>query len=686
MESILIIDDEQEVRDLYKSLLEGKPYRIDEAANGQDALQMASEHHYDLYLTDVMMPRMSGFDFLKNLHEIDSNAIVVIVSGFDDIAYNRQALMYGAWRYLVKPVKRAELWLVVDQGLKERRRLCPSNVVSDSPLSEKTPAPASAQTVTSPPEFPDTRAFDLLGRFSRNLSVEFHQVHAGEFESLLIQPFQRLWKTILALLPPTLTEYLETESNVFEPLVSKTLKGERARASYHASLVPRDGNRSHDGQLYLGIDARQIEFGFFIGEYGDDQRSLLIGNLQSLRRGLQTNLRPRLDRLGGVVGMRLARLLECRSLPEPKPMLEQWLEVPPQAGVHFSVIIPATRLPAPEVLAKAVSEAFSHLYPLVLLSQREKPITELSEYLGVSRSDWEEDEPSRPEPARSAPTTVAESARTAPAVVVEPVRQPEISLSRVAWETGIPEATLETWVITLRKHGQALLHALPGRGRTFIAESLARHLVGGGLGITDTIPLHPAYDYPAFMRRLIDFVERMGRRREPCVLVLDNLHGVDWGRTFGELPYLADHRDQPVMLAYEGIRLALPSNLLLLATVERNALRTADPAYRRRIPHLSCNPDLESLIARHGELAPHAPVLAGLLGEVGEKLGGDLLDLHHWIRGLPETLSDLPGYWKAETEPLFDAAAPESGLDEYRWENLPERSLQASGTVGEPTP
>jgi twitching motility protein PilU len=120
---ILIIDDEPEIRELYRNFLETEDYEITEAQNGQEAFKLAADSQFDLYITDIMMPEMNGVEFMKVLKMIDPDAIVIIVTGFDDMEYTREALNYGAFRFLTKPINMKEFLSVVELGLLERRQL-----------------------------------------------------------------------------------------------------------------------------------------------------------------------------------------------------------------------------------------------------------------------------------------------------------------------------------------------------------------------------------------------------------------------------------------------------------------------------------------------------------------------------------------------------------------------------------
>ena len=120
---ILIIDDEPEIRELYRNFLESEDYDIMEAQNGQEAFRLSAENRFDLYITDIMMPEMNGVEFMKVLKMIDPDAVVIIVTGFDDMEYTREALNYGAFRFLTKPINMKEFLTVVEMGLVERKQL-----------------------------------------------------------------------------------------------------------------------------------------------------------------------------------------------------------------------------------------------------------------------------------------------------------------------------------------------------------------------------------------------------------------------------------------------------------------------------------------------------------------------------------------------------------------------------------
>lgn len=105
---ILVIEDEPKAREYMRSGLTESGYVVDVAANGQEGLFMAQEHHYDLILLDVMMPRMNGWEVMVQLDEqFDTPVIFLTAKG--TVEDKIKGLELGADDYLVKPFSFAEL-------------------------------------------------------------------------------------------------------------------------------------------------------------------------------------------------------------------------------------------------------------------------------------------------------------------------------------------------------------------------------------------------------------------------------------------------------------------------------------------------------------------------------------------------------------------------------------------------
>jgi two-component system response regulator YesN len=130
MLKVLLVDDEPYVLEGLKVMLdwEAHGFRIcGEASNGEDALEIVKICNPDLIITDIRMPGMDGLEFIRTTSEkLKSTAKFVILSGYDDFSYARQAMMYNTSNYLLKPLDDEELDTVVtklsDQIKQERKK------------------------------------------------------------------------------------------------------------------------------------------------------------------------------------------------------------------------------------------------------------------------------------------------------------------------------------------------------------------------------------------------------------------------------------------------------------------------------------------------------------------------------------------------------------------------------------
>ena len=111
--TILIVDDEENMRELLKTFFEGKGFRILTAKNGEEALLWVKKEHPTMILLDVTMPGMDGILTLKKIREIDPQVGVVMATGIQDEAVAQEATSLGAYAYVLKPYDLKYLELVV---------------------------------------------------------------------------------------------------------------------------------------------------------------------------------------------------------------------------------------------------------------------------------------------------------------------------------------------------------------------------------------------------------------------------------------------------------------------------------------------------------------------------------------------------------------------------------------------
>lgn len=92
---------------------------IGTAQNGQEVLEIIKNQQADLLLTDISMPEMSGIELLKTLNQIDHKPMVILISGYDDFEYAKEAIKNNAFDYILKPIDYDELEDCVKRALKK---------------------------------------------------------------------------------------------------------------------------------------------------------------------------------------------------------------------------------------------------------------------------------------------------------------------------------------------------------------------------------------------------------------------------------------------------------------------------------------------------------------------------------------------------------------------------------------
>ncbi len=118
--NILIIDDEDIVLKSCLRILKNEDYEIDTAYSGEEGLSKIANKKYDLVITDLMMPGMSGMDVLRTIKEKKLDLTVVIFTGYATAETAREALKMGAFDYIPKPFTPDEFRDVVHNAMKSR--------------------------------------------------------------------------------------------------------------------------------------------------------------------------------------------------------------------------------------------------------------------------------------------------------------------------------------------------------------------------------------------------------------------------------------------------------------------------------------------------------------------------------------------------------------------------------------
>ncbi len=123
-ETLLVIDDNEALRESVANYLEDLEYRVLSAENGRVGLEIVAREHPDLVLTDLRMPEMGGLEVLKRAKKISPGMPLIVISGTGNMADSIQALKLGAWDYILKPVEdMAIIAHAVEKGLEHARLL-----------------------------------------------------------------------------------------------------------------------------------------------------------------------------------------------------------------------------------------------------------------------------------------------------------------------------------------------------------------------------------------------------------------------------------------------------------------------------------------------------------------------------------------------------------------------------------
>ena len=117
---LLVVDDEKSTRDLLAEYLTEYGYDVTCAANGQDALQLYKQGHFDLIVSDLFMEPMDGLELLNTVKEINPDAIFIMITGYPSIKSSIEVIKKGAKDYITKPFNIDEIKVKIERALLEQ--------------------------------------------------------------------------------------------------------------------------------------------------------------------------------------------------------------------------------------------------------------------------------------------------------------------------------------------------------------------------------------------------------------------------------------------------------------------------------------------------------------------------------------------------------------------------------------
>jgi len=124
---VLIVDDEEGMRDFLAFVLKTEGYQPLTAAGGREALELLQRNNIDAILADLKMPGMDGLELLRRIREYDQNAVVIIMTAYASLQTALEAMKYGAYDYLLKPFDNVDTVMNAVARAVERRKLSRRN-------------------------------------------------------------------------------------------------------------------------------------------------------------------------------------------------------------------------------------------------------------------------------------------------------------------------------------------------------------------------------------------------------------------------------------------------------------------------------------------------------------------------------------------------------------------------------
>src|SRR5882762_10029528 len=120
--SVLVVDDEEIMRDVLETVLSAEGYRVDLAKTGEEGLDAYTKRPYDVVLLDVSMPGIGGLRALEEFLKLDAEAVVVMITAYATFDTAITAWEKGAFNCIRKPFQNEQITATIAAGIKRRRK------------------------------------------------------------------------------------------------------------------------------------------------------------------------------------------------------------------------------------------------------------------------------------------------------------------------------------------------------------------------------------------------------------------------------------------------------------------------------------------------------------------------------------------------------------------------------------
>lgn len=331
---ILVVDDEVVITEILSDFLGMEGWKIEAATSGPQALERLEEGSFDLMISDLKMPEMSGLELMERVHARHEGMVIIIMTAFGTVETAIEAMKKGAFDYILKPFKMEEVVQIVQRAL-EMKRLADENIqlkstISLYKLSEQLDFSLSlnqtldqvlafAQNHVDADELdiylenPKTGELDLRRRLSNESGSEVElnvQRLSQEFES----------GNFLLAHGSDIGDYLTSQGDLPGAFVSVPMIHRSERVGVLNAMAFQPGKRFTEGQRkLLSIISSRTAVSIINSRLMDNLRETVRQTIQSLARALEAIDRYTAGHSDRV--MIYARLI-CEQIELPKEEIE----------------------------------------------------------------------------------------------------------------------------------------------------------------------------------------------------------------------------------------------------------------------------------------------------------------------------------------------------------------------------
>lgn len=117
---VMVVDDEENIREVLSNYLESLGYEVLTATDGQNALDKFEAGAFDLIVSDLLMPAIDGLELLKQIREKDKDVIFLMITGYPSIETAVEAIKKGAYDYITKPFHMEDVKLRIERSFEKK--------------------------------------------------------------------------------------------------------------------------------------------------------------------------------------------------------------------------------------------------------------------------------------------------------------------------------------------------------------------------------------------------------------------------------------------------------------------------------------------------------------------------------------------------------------------------------------